>query len=277
MVGAKFQLTVAQGDSLASLSAYYGQARKILAAENRLKEDSRLVRGQKLSVDNRHIVPPFANDGIIINVPQRLLFLLQSGRVQRTFPIGLGKADWRTPIGTFTVADMQPDKTWFVPASIQEEMRQQGREAIQSVPPGPENPLGRFWIGLSLRNIGIHGTISPLSVYQFVSHGCIRLQPADIEALYEEVSIGDRGAIIYEPVLLARLPDGRIFMEVNPDIYQRQPNSLNMVRHMAETAGLTPHIDWARAETVVKAAEGIAREVGRGKELSAARTDFAKR
>jgi L,D-transpeptidase ErfK/SrfK len=276
MVGAKFQLAVQPGDSLASLSAFYGEARKILAADNRLKESNRLLHGQRLSFDNRHIVPPGVNEGIMINIPQRMLFLLRSGRVKKAFPLGLGKPDWHTPTGPFTIASMQPDKTWIVPESIQEEMRQQGKEPIQNVPPGPANPLGKYWIGLSLRNIGIHGTNAPLSVYQFSSHGCVRLHPDDIAALYDEVTVGDPGTIVYQTVLLARLPDGHIFLEVNPDIYQRQPDSLNIARQAAKAAGLSGQIDWARAARVVELKDGIAREIGRGKDTPAGRTDLAK-
>ena len=76
---------------------------------------------------------------------------------------------------------MQRHKEWIVPESIQEEMRREGKDVLTRVPPGPDNPLGRHWIGLSIGGIGIHGTIAPSSVYHFRSHGCIRLHPDDVE------------------------------------------------------------------------------------------------
>jgi L,D-transpeptidase ErfK/SrfK len=79
------------------------------------------------------------------------------------------------------------------------------------VPPGPDNPLGQYWIGLSLVGYGIHGTIASASIYQFRSHGCIRIHPNDIADLFGRVSLGTSGHIIYTPVLLARLTSDQIY------------------------------------------------------------------
>ena len=100
-----------------------------------------------------------------------------------------------------------------MPESIQEEMRQAGKEVLNRVPPGPDNPLGKYWIGLSLGSIGIHGTIAPSSVYHFQSHGCVRLHPDDIESLYTESAVGKRGRFVYFPVLVAYVQE-RLYLEV---------------------------------------------------------------
>ncbi len=79
--------------------------------------------------------------------------------------MAVGRADWQTPLGDFTIVIKEEDPTWDVPLSIQQEMRRAGKRVVKSVPPGPANPLGRFWLGLSLDSVGIHGTIAPLSIY----------------------------------------------------------------------------------------------------------------
>jgi L,D-transpeptidase ErfK/SrfK len=76
----------------------------------------------------------------------------------------------------------------------------EGQRVVTRVAPGPSNPLGTRYIGLSLKNIGIHGTNAPASVYRHGTHGCIRMQRADIEELYEQVRVGMTGRVIYEPV-----------------------------------------------------------------------------
>ncbi|MFP5344777.1 MAG: L,D-transpeptidase, partial [Gammaproteobacteria bacterium] len=179
-----------------------------------------------------------------------------------SYPVGLGRPDWPTPTGKFTVLTLEENPTWDVPLSIQEEMRREGKEVVTRVPPGPTNPLGKYWVGLSLPAIGIHGTIAPTSVYRFQSHGCIRLHPDDIFELFPHISVNLAGKIIYQPVLLAQLPDGRIFLEAHPDVYKRGGNPLKRVQHLAAEAEITEIIDWEKVAQVLKQKEGLAREVG---------------
>ena len=87
------------------------------------------------------------------------------------------------PVGRLHVVRMQRHKEWIVPESIQEEMRREGKDVLTRVPPGPDNPLGRHWIGLSIGGIGIHGTIASSGVYHFRSHGCIRLHPEVVSGI----------------------------------------------------------------------------------------------
>jgi len=130
------------------------------------------------------------------------------------------------------------------------------------VPPGPDNPLGRHWIGLSLPAIGIHGTNAPASIYGFRSHGCIRMHPDDVAELHDRVAVGERGSLVYEPLLLARDEAGRIWFEANPDVYRRAEGSIEIVRAMARERGLDENsIDWRLVATMLNARDGQASEV----------------
>jgi L,D-transpeptidase ErfK/SrfK len=109
--------------------------------------------------------------------------------------------------------------------------------------------------------LGIHGTNRPSSIYSYRTHGCIRLHPDDIAALFDAVELNDRGQIVYLPLMLARLDDGRIFVESQRDIYRRGTGGIDAVRGLAEASHLTNLIDWPRAGEVVRDEEGIARDV----------------
>jgi len=137
------------------------------------------------------------------------------------------------------------------------------RKAVTScVPPGPENPLGKHWIGLSIPGIGIHSTIAPASVFHFQSHGCIRMHPDDIAGLFQRVSIGTPGWLIYQSVLLARLDDGRIFLEVHRDVYERNPDPRLDVERLARDQAIAAQLDWQRVGEAVRRKTGLAVEVG---------------
>jgi L,D-transpeptidase ErfK/SrfK len=263
IVGEEFNYTVARGDDLVSISARYGVPEAVLSEQNSIARGARLHRGQILRIDDRHAVPKTLSDGIIINVPQRMLFYFEHGRLVSYYPVSLGRRDWRTPTGVFTVTKKREHPTWIVPASIQEEMEENGDEVETEVPPGPDNPLGDYALDLSIEGYRIHGTNAPTSIYAFRTHGCIRLHPADIEDLYGRVAIGTPGEIIYQPVTLTATGDHRIFLEVDRDIYRRTPDALAAAHAAAEIQNLNNDIDWGAAEEVVRRAEGIAREVER--------------
>lgn len=262
LVGGRFDYGVQAGDSLIRVSARVGESAGIIAQDSGIPLNSRLFPGQRLSIDNRHIVPAAGiDDGIVINLPQRMLFYFQDAALAGAYPVGLGRPTWPTPAGEFQVVEKRRNPTWHVPASIQEEMRLEGKAVRTEVPPGDGNPLGAYWIGLSIRGYGIHATNAPASVYRFRSHGCIRLHPDDAESLYSQVGIGTGGKIVYAPLLLARLGDGRIFLEVNRDIYHKGGDTLRDLKQLAEENGLTNQIDWQRAGQVVELQEGLARRI----------------
>lgn len=114
---------------------------------------------------------------IVVSIPDRKLALIENGRIVKLYPIAVGKAETPSPTGSFHVVSRVIDPTWYTKGKI--------------VPPGPANPLGNRWIGLSERGYGIHGTNVQSSVGQAASHGCIRMRKADVEELFKLVEIGD--------------------------------------------------------------------------------------
>lgn len=258
--GQRFQYTVQPGDFLIKIGARFGVLAELVARDNGLSYEGLIYPDQKLWIDNRHIVPGVDGDGLYINLPQRMLYFIRGGQLLAAYPVGLGKPSWPTPMGSFTVAGKAEDKEWRVPLSIQDEMRQTGQPVKKLVPPGPDNPLGRHWLELSIPAVGIHGTIAPASIYRFQSHGCIRLHPDDIAALFMLVEPGMRGQIVYEPILLAEL-DGRIYLEVHGDIYDKGGVDFEMLNQIARARGLAGRIDWSQAYEVLTSFEGVARDV----------------
>ena len=262
MTGGRSSYTVVRGDHLTGIGARFGISVALLARDNGLDRSAVLRVGQSLTIENRHLAPAGVDGGILINIPQRMLFDFEAGRLRAAYPVALGKPTWPTPTGGFQIASLVKDKPWLVPKSIQEEMRREGKEVLTRVEPGPDNPLGRHWIGLSIPALGIHGTIAPSSIYGLRSHGCIRLHPDDVADLFERVRVGTPGEIVYRPALLAELPDGRIFVEINPDAYRRAPPTVDALRRLADRHGLSNRIDWGKVRAAVSDQDGVAREIG---------------
>jgi L,D-transpeptidase ErfK/SrfK len=215
------QYRVMSGDTLALVAARFGLEPAVLARDNGLAAGARLKPGDTLSIDNRHIVPSGTGitDGIVVNLPQRRLFLFKGGALKDSYPIAVGSTGWRTPVGNFSIQTLEVDPTWDVPKSIQAEMASKGKRVLTRVPPGPDNPLGTRWIGIT-SSIGIHGTNAPSSIFKYATHGCIRMSIEDVEHLFAQVSKGMPVSIIYEPILAVN-DGGEIFVEVHRDPYGR--------------------------------------------------------
>jgi L,D-transpeptidase ErfK/SrfK len=262
---------VRPGDSLGLISSRFGTGLGRLETENALNPQKPLQQGRNLNIDNRHIVPAGIGEGVVINIPQRMLFLLRDGTLVRSYPVGLGQRTWPTPVGAFAVTEKENDPTWDVPISIQEEMRQQGKRVLTQVPPGPDNPLGKYFVRIA-PSFGIHGTIAPGSIYRFSTHGCIRLHPDDIADLFARVSVGTPVHIVYEPVLLAS-PDGKIvYVEAYPDVYRRtsavsqgleSKDSLTRLQEATASAGLDAQINWDLVQEVLSRQEGVPENVSK--------------
>ena len=88
-----------------------------------------------------------------------------------------------------------------------------------------------------------------------------QLDPDNVKELYKRVSKGATGMIVYEPVMFARTDDGRIFMEVDRDIYEAGGATIDDARHIANSLKIADMIDWSRAAAIVNAFDGIAHDV----------------
>jgi hypothetical protein len=121
---------------------------------------------------------------IVIHRGSNEMYVYDGERLWRTFPVATGQAIYPTPHGTFHIVVKWKNPWWFPPTSSA------WARGLKPVPPGPDNPLGTRWMGLSSPGVGIHGTDAPSSIGYSVSHGCIRMQVPDAEWLFDHVDVG---------------------------------------------------------------------------------------
>lgn len=119
---------------------------------------------------------------IVVSLEDRKLALVENGQVTKVYSVAVGKPSTPSPVGEFTIERRAMNPTYH----------HDGR----TVAPGPHNPVGDRWMGLSKAGYGIHGTNEPNSIGKAASHGCIRMGKADIEDLYSRVEVGDQVEIV---------------------------------------------------------------------------------
>ena len=267
LVGTAGTYAVVKGDTIRLIAAKLGVNRQRLIQANRLDEKAYLRIGQKLLYNNRRIVPQRMKNGIVVNIPDRTLYFFRQGKLAVSLPVAVGvaikseKFDWKTPTGKFKITAKLKNPTWYVPSSIRSEMEDHGKEVITSVPPGDGNPLGKYAIKTSIPGILIHSTTKPGSIYSFASHGCIRVFPDQMKEFFKEVKVNTPGEIIYKPVKLTITEQGRVFLEVNRDVYHKSSGLAAEVRRLIEKQNLSGQVNWKRVESIVRIKAGIAEDI----------------
>jgi len=267
IIGGEGIYSVRKNDNLRLIAARLGVRLKDLARMNQLKTDALLTPGQELKYNNRRIVPKAIDNGILVNIPDRSLYLFRNGRVSSSYPVALGMAKkkestaWRTPVGKFRIVDKKENPTWRIPLSIQKEMEENGEEVLEVIPPGPKNPLGKYALRTDLSGILIHSTTRPASINSFSSHGCIRVMPEHMERLFKAVSLPMQGEIIYQPVKVEVTGKGRVFLEVNRDSYEMFEDLAAEVRKALSRHRAESRVSWQRVNRVINEKSGIAEDV----------------
>jgi lipoprotein-anchoring transpeptidase ErfK/SrfK len=267
MVGKEFVYTVKKSESLRMLGAKLGVGWRAIVRENDLDPKKPLEAGQELVINTRRIIPKTLREGILINIPDRTMYLFKDNKLEKTVPVALGmptyqdNGDWRTPTGRFRIMSKVKNPTWHVPRSIQAEMKLNKRTVLTEVPPGSDNPLGKYALMTSLSGIMIHSTSRPESIYNFASHGCIRVNPKNMEEIYPEIPVHTNGEIVYQPVKLAFSDDGRVFIEVHGDIYKRFKKLEVVAKGLIIKNKAEQRVDWDKVRTLLRKQSGIPEDV----------------
>jgi L,D-transpeptidase ErfK/SrfK len=194
-------------------------------------------------------------DGIVINISELRLYYFakqESSQLVRIFPIGTGSEGHDTPPGTYRVVEKIVKPAWHVPESI----RTENPDLPKVVPPGPDNPLGSHALRLSSGGILIHGTNRPWGVGRRVSHGCIRLYPEDIYRLFPIVPVGTRVTIVRQPVK-AGLRDGRVYLEVHNDEFDKDSDYLAAAQTLLSKKGLLKNVDTEKLYRAIQGKRGM--------------------
>jgi L,D-transpeptidase ErfK/SrfK len=185
-----------------------------------------------------------------------------------TFPVSVGKMDWRTPLGSTKVVSKQKDPPWYPPASVRKEHEERGDPLPLVVGPGPDNPLGAHALRLNIPGGSylIHGTNNPDAVGMAVTHGCLRMYPEDVAVLFDAVKVGTRVALINEPVKITKA-DGEVWLEVHPPVdAQGQSTAVpleDFEKRLDALLGATEvAINWDLAVQALSEARGIPVMIG---------------
>jgi len=265
VIGAPQIVYASDENTLSDLAREYGLGYDEIIAANPDIDPWLPGEGTPVLLPTQYVVPDVPREGLVLNIASKRLFYfprVAEGEPQTvlTYPIGIGRVGWETPVGSTRVVSKATDPHWYVPASVRSEHAEMGDVLPSVVPPGPDNPLGSHVLKLDMPGYLIHGTNQPYGVGMRVSHGCVRLYPENIETLYSLVEVGDPVRIVNEPFLFGRR-NGELYFQAHPplegDAASPEERLETLLQDSAVAAGISK-ADADHVRALASVANGVA-------------------
>ncbi len=257
-----------EGETLPDIARHFSLGFNEIVQTNKNLDVWQVKSGSKVLLPLMFILPEAPQHGIVINLANMRLFYYpvqnsdQSVKKVVSFPLGIGKKGWSTPKGKTRIIRKTKSPNWTVPVSIRKEHARKGDPLPAVVKAGPDNPLGQYALRLGFPGYLLHGTNKPYGVGLRISHGCVRLYPEHIEALFNEVSVGTPVTIIDQPYLIG-WRDNMLYLSVHSG-HEKQSKKTNKrlknkllkeLRKKSEFVG--GKIDWFAVKKILTDATGV--------------------
>ena len=219
--------------------------------------------GTLVKIPSAYILPNnYLKNGITINLSEFRGYLIQNSKLI-TFPVGIGRMDWKTPLGLSEIDLKLENPAWYPPKTVRDEYKLEGLILDAIVPPGPNNPLGKLAMRINIPGgYFIHGTNRPDGVGMEISHGCIRLFPEDIKEVFKMSSIGTRVLVIDEPIKLAK-SGNKIFLQFHHSKYDSIVNEhysyleTKVINYVTSNNIDIDSINWIKVKKVFEEKSGL--------------------
>lgn len=261
LVGTMQYHKVVKGETLSDIAKKYDVGFLSLMAANKGVDPFLPQARYVVTIPSQIILPDVRFEGIVVNLAElRLYYFEPDKNLVHIFPVGIGRIGRDTPEMETTVSQKRPNPTWTPPQSIRREYLAKGIELPAVVPSGPDNPLGYYALRLAhgAGDYLIHGTNKDFGVGMRVSAGCIRMDPNDIEWLFNQVVTGEKVKVIDEPIKVTREPDNSVFIEAHEPL-TRSNGTKKSLRMPAELAQWLQDMDTSdiKARAAILAQNGV--------------------
>ncbi|KFX68964.1 ErfK/YbiS/YcfS/YnhG family protein [Pseudomonas taeanensis MS-3] len=219
--------------------------------------------GTEIILPTRFILPPGPREGVVINLAEYRLYYFPKGQnVVHTYPLGIGREGWSSPVANAQITAKTPNPGWTPPQSIRDEHAADGDPLPAYVPPGPDNPLGPYKLTLSVPGYLIHGSNKKFGIGMRVSHGCFRMLNNNVLQLAGMTSVGTSVRIMNEPYKFG-LSNNKVYLEAHQPLDDTGESSI-VDKHTAVINALLKRedlgnqgLDWDMVREVVAAEDGL--------------------
>lgn len=268
-------------DTFAALGETYDLGYLELVAANPGVDPWLPGEGTDIILPTRFILPSGPREGIVINLAEYRLYYYPEGQsVVHTYPLGIGREGWGSPVGNTRISAMTSNPAWYPPQSIRDEHAADGDPLPRVVPPGPDNPLGPYKMTLAMPGYLIHGSNKKFGIGMRVSHGCFRMLNHNVLELSKRVRVGTSVRIIDEPYKFG-ISQGMVYMEAHTPLQDEDQHMTLMDKHAVvintllkrdEDAGML-QLDWEMVREIIAGEDGLPIQIAELGQVMASQED----
>lgn len=265
IIGDLQQVAASETDTLVEISRRHGLGYEELVLANPGVDRWLPGAGTSVLLPTRYILPRAPRVGIVVNIAEMRLYYFAPAKGKTpaqvvTYPVGVGRDDWKTPETATSISAKLTDPAWYPPRAIRKEHAARGDHLPAIVPAGPNNPLGRHVLKLAIGGgYYIHGTSQMYGIGMPVTHGCLRLYPEDVEELFKQVPVGTPVRIVNQPYKSA-WRGGVLYIEAHPDVAHDDPpdfKGLDTYLRAALRRRQSYPVDWPGVQGVALHPRGV--------------------
>lgn len=237
LVGENIIHQAQHGDYFQQLAEQYNVGFLALMAANPEVDPFLLKANEPVTIPHQMLLPYGKREGIVVNLAELRLYYFVPDKPQvYVFPIGIGRIGLQTPNTVSYISEKRKDPVWRPTAEMKERyFKEHGVPLADEIPPGKNNPFGKYALRIGLSEYLLHGTNQRFGIGMRASSGCIRLYDEDIEWLYNNIALDTPIRIMEQPIKMSYEGGQQKWLEIhqplsdmNDDVYQRL---IEKVRH----------------------------------------------
>jgi L,D-transpeptidase ErfK/SrfK len=263
MVGSLAAINTRENDVLPDIARHFGLGYNDISIANSAVSPWTPKPGSRVLLPVQFILPDSPHKGIALNLANMRLFYYPKKQPDKvyTYPVGIGRQGWNTPMGLTSIVAKDANPSWYVPESIHREHAEKGDTLPKVVTSGPDNPLGLYAMRLGIPSYLIHGTNKPYGIGMQISHGCVQMYPEDIEVLFKKTTVGMPVRIIHQPYLTAWQQD-MLYLEAHEPLPKWAKDKAKLKKQVIKqlhdiSAKKNVDVDWDKVERILQRSDGI--------------------
>lgn len=224
LIGEVKNHVVVKGDFFQQLAEKYDVGFLALISANPNVDPFLPEEGTSLVIPTSMLLPYGKREGIVINLPELRLYYFPTGQDKvYVFPVGIGQEGLATPAMTTFVSDKRKNPVWRPTKAMKERyFKKHGKHLASEVPPGANNPFGKYALRLGFSEYLIHGTNQRFGVGMRASSGCVRMYDDDIKWLFDNVNVNTSVKIVNQPIKMSYENGNKQLIEIHSALAESQ-------------------------------------------------------
>lgn len=255
---------VKKGDYFQQIAEQYNVGFLALMAANPKIDPFLPAEGSEVVIPTAMLLPFVRHEGIVVNLPELRLYYFEPNEDKvHVFPVGIGRQGLATPVATSYISEKREDPVWRPTKAMRKRyFEENGVELAKEIPPGPDNPFGKYALRLGTSEYLIHGTNKRFGIGMRASSGCIRMYDEDIKWMYDNIPLKTKVRIVDQPIKMSYEQGKKQLIEIHEPLTEKEPDipTIKLADAVQRFVGSNRHY-WQQLLPIIEQPQGLVIEL----------------